>query len=126
MPLLRNSVVSAERGARLPSPLARLLRKTGIENLWLYILAELCRGDSYAYELVRRIEEDFGVRPGKVLPYLVLGKLEGEGFVESYSSERRKYYRATEEGRQLLREGIAHLQALATKLERASGLATLA
>ncbi len=99
-----------------PKPLARLVRKVGIENLWLYVLAELSRGDSYPYELVKSIERDFGVKPGKVLPYVVLSRLEAEGFVESYILERRRYYRLTERGRWLLREGVVYLRELAEKL----------
>lgn len=97
-------------------------RKTGVENLWLYILAELCRSDSYPYELVKAIERDFGFKPGRVLPYVVLSKLEEGGFVESYQSERRRYYRVTGRGRELLGEGIAHLTALAGKLKDVAGL----
>ena len=99
-----------------PKPLARLARKVGVENLWLYVLAELSRGDSYPYELAKAIERDFGVKTGKVLPYVVLSKLEAEGFVESYERERRKYYRITERGRQLLKEGVSYLRGLADKL----------
>jgi len=99
-----------------PKPLARLARKVGVENLWLYILAELAQGDSYPYELVKAVERDFGVKAGKVLPYVVLSKLEAEGFVESYVRERRRYYRITERGRWLLREGVAYLRSLAEKL----------
>ncbi|MEM4454682.1 MAG: PadR family transcriptional regulator [Thermofilaceae archaeon] len=106
----------------ISSPLARLKRKTSVENLWLYVLAELCRGDVYPYELVKAIERDFGFRPGKVLPYVVLSKLEDEGFVESYQVERRKYYRATEEGRKLLIEGVNYLRSLADKLMDVAGL----
>ena len=99
-----------------PKPLARLARKVGVENLWLYVLAELSRGDSYPYELAKAIERDFGVKTGKVLPYVVLSKLEAEGFVESYERERRKYYRITERGSQLLREGVSYLRELADRL----------
>lgn len=106
----------------VPAPLARLKRKTSVENLWLYVLAELCRGDVYPYELVKAIERDFGFRPGKVLPYVVLSKLEDEGFVESYQVERRKYYRATERGRKLLAEGIDYLRALADRLTDVANL----
>lgn len=102
----------------VPKPLARLMRKTGIENLWLYVLAELSRGDSYPYELIKSVERDFGLNPGKVLPYMVLSKLEEEGFVESYNRERRKYYRITEQGKQLLREGVNYIRELADKLNR--------
>ena len=100
-----------------PKPLARLARKVGVENLWLYVLAELSRGDNYPYELAKAIERDFGVKAGKVLPYVVLSKLEAEGFVESYERERRKYYRITERGRQLLKEGVSYLRQLADKLD---------
>jgi PadR family transcriptional regulator PadR len=99
-----------------PKPLERLARKIGIENLWLYVLAELSRGDSYPYELAKAIERDFGVKPGKVLPYVVLSKLEEEGFVESYNRERRRYYRITERGKRLLKEGVSYLRGLADKL----------
>ncbi len=101
----------------VPKPLARLARKIGIENLWLYVLAELSRGDSYPYELAKAIERDFGVKPGKVLPYVVLSKLEEEGFVESYNLERRRYYRITEQGRRLLKEGVSYIRELADKLD---------
>lgn len=104
-----------------PKPLSRLKRKVGIENLWLYILAELARGDSYPYELAKAVERDFGVKPGKVLPYVVLGKLESEGFVESYASGRRRYYRITERGRRLLAEGVGYLRELADKLGASLG-----
>ena len=86
------------------------------------MLAELSRGDSYPYELVKAIERDFGFSPGRVLPYVVLSKLEDEGFVESYWVERRRYYRVTEDGRDLLRAGIEHLKDLANRLERVAGV----
>lgn len=97
-------------------PIARLKRKLSVENLWLYVLAELCQGDSYPYDLVKAVERDFGFKPGKVLPYVVLSKLESEGFVKSYYVERRKYYRVTDKGRRLLEEGIAHLRTLVDRL----------
>jgi len=106
----------------VPPPVARLKRKLGVENLWLYVLAELCRGDSYPYDLVKAIERDFGFKPGKVLPYVVLSRLESEGFVESYFVERRKYYRVTEKGRELLAEGLTHLKVLTRRLVEVAGL----
>ncbi len=105
-------------GVSESKPLSRLKRKTGVENLWLYVLAELSRSDCYPYEVAKAIESDFGFNPGKVLPYVVLSKLESEGFVESYWSERRRYYRLTDKGRKLLVDGVTHLKELATKLEK--------
>ncbi|MCS7104755.1 MAG: PadR family transcriptional regulator [Thermofilaceae archaeon] len=106
----------------VPSPLARLMRKVGIENLWLYVIAELCRNDVYPYELAKAIERDFGFKPGKVLPYVVLSKLEAEGFVESYVHERRRYYRVTSKGKALLRDGVMYLRNLSDKLTEVSSL----
>ncbi|MEZ0345675.1 MAG: PadR family transcriptional regulator [Infirmifilum sp.] len=103
-------------------PLDRLRRKVGVENLWLYVLAELSRGDVYGYELAAAVERDFGFRPGRVLPYVVLGRLEEEGFVESYVRERRRYYRVTVEGRRLLEEGVRYLEGVASRLREVSGL----
>jgi DNA-binding PadR family transcriptional regulator len=103
-------------------PLERLKRKTGVENLWLYVLAELSRGEDYPYSLMKRIREDFSVEAGKVIFYVVTQKLEAEGFIESRYRERRKYYKATERGKEILREGIAYLSALSEKLARISGV----
>ncbi len=105
-----------------PAPLRRLERKVGIENLWLYVLAVLCRGDSYPYELSRAIESHFGLRPGRVLPYVVLSRLESEGFVESYRRGRRRYYRVTERGRELLRQGVEYLRSLSGRLAEVANL----
>ncbi|ABL78861.1 PadR family transcriptional regulator [Thermofilum pendens] len=101
-------------------PMRRLREKTGVENLWLYVLAELAKGDCYPYALRRAVLEDFGVDAGKVVFYVVTGKLEAEGFIEGYYRDRRKYYRITERGRRLLKEGIAYLRTLADRLERVS------
>ena len=105
-----------------PAPLTRLKRKLGVENLWLYVLAELCRGDSYPYELSKAIEDHFGIKPGRVLPYVVLSKLEGEGLVESYQQGRRRYYRVTEKGRALLQQGLEYLRSLSDKLASIANL----
>lgn len=114
------------RGGRsamsVSSPIVRLKRKLGVENLWLYVLAELCREDNYPYDLVKAIQRDFGFRPGRVLPYIVLSKLESEGLVESYYAERRKYYRVTEKGRKVLAEGVSYLKSLSEKLASVAGL----
>lgn len=78
--------------------LSRLKRKLQVEILWLYIASVLAESDSYAYEIARRIREKYGFDPGKVLPYVVLAKMEKEGLVQPQTRERRKYYTLTEKG----------------------------
>ncbi len=93
-------------------PLRRLIKKTTIENLWIYLLTELKKGDQHPYALIKKINEKYGFNPGKVLPYVVLKKLERENFVESYTKENRHYYRITEKGLRLLDEGANHLKTI--------------
>jgi DNA-binding PadR family transcriptional regulator len=103
-------------------PLERLKRKTGVENLWLYVLAELARGEDYPYSLIKRIREDFGVKAGKVIFYVVTQKLEEEGLIRSHYIERRKYFAITEQGREVLRQGISYLKELSERLHIVSGI----
>ena len=91
-------------------PLRRLIKKTTIENLWLYLLTELKKGDQHPYALIKKIHEKYSFNPGKVLPYVVLKKLERENFVESYTKENRHYYKITEKGIKLLGEGANYLK----------------
>jgi len=91
-------------------PLKRLIKKTTIENLWLYLLTELKKGDQHPYALIKIIQEKYSFNPGKVLPYVVLKKLERENFVKSYNKDNRHYYKITNRGIQLLDEGASFLR----------------
>ncbi|PLJ77014.1 PadR family transcriptional regulator [Infirmifilum sp. SLHALR2] len=96
--------------------LTRLKRKTRVEILWLYISSILSEGNSYAYDISRKINERYGFNPGRVLPYVVLGKMESEGLVRSYYAERRKYYALTDKGRQTYCLALEMLRELLQKL----------
>lgn len=96
--------------------LTRLKRKTQVEILWLYISSILSEGNSYAYDISRKINERYGFNPGRVLPYVVLGKMESEGLVRSYYDERRKYYTLTDKGRQTYCLALEMLRELLQKL----------
>jgi len=94
-------------------PLERLKRKVTVENLWIYILKLLKERSMYAYEIQNRIQEGFGFRPGKITAYVVLYKLEKDGYVKTEWKDKgrqRKYYRITESGRRLLKDGISMLE----------------
>jgi len=98
-------------------PLRRLRNKTTKEVLWLYILRLLKERELYAYEIKPLLRERFGISPALVTPYVVLYRLESEGYVEARRSNNKKYYRITEKGERLLEEGIAYLRSLVDKLE---------
>ena len=48
------------------------------------------------------IEKEFGWIPGFITPYVVLYKLENEGYVKKTEKGRRIYYTITKEGKQAL------------------------
>ncbi|ASJ11869.1 MULTISPECIES: PadR family transcriptional regulator [Thermococcus] len=106
----------------MTTPMERLKNKITKEVLWLYILRLLKERPMYAYELKERIKEAFNFEPATVSSYVVLYKLEKEGYVTAEWQESetgkpsRKYYRLTPEGEKLLEEGIAFLENMLSKL----------
>lgn len=97
-------------------PLKRLRRHLTIENLWLYILSLVKKEECYAYALPEKIEKEFGFRPSRVMVYIVLHMLEGEGLIKGEQKERRKYYRLTEKGKETLSEAKKEMRKLSGKL----------
>ena len=98
-------------------PMKRLEKLLTSGNLWLYILSLIKKkGSLYAYSLNKEIEKEFSFRPGRVMIYIVLYKLEGEGLIISEFRERRKYYKLTKKGRAVLKEGKNYLSKLSKKL----------
>jgi DNA-binding PadR family transcriptional regulator len=98
------------------SPLKRLAKSLTTENQWLYVLSLLKNGYTYAYSLRNEIEKEFGWKPGLVMSYLVLYKLEREKLITSKFQGRRKYYTVTEEGRKALTSAKRYMKALAENL----------
>ncbi|HHQ45021.1 MAG TPA: PadR family transcriptional regulator [Candidatus Altiarchaeales archaeon] len=107
-------------------PLERLKRKTTIECLWIHILSLMKDKPLYAYEVREKLESQSGFKIGQVTAYMVLYKLERDGFVkaqwETIENRKRKYYTITEEGENLLKKGEKYVQLLTKKLFRQSGL----
>ena len=97
-------------------PLNRLESSLTKSNLWLYVLSVLKRKDVYAYVMRDRIKEEFGWRPGLIISYMVLYKLENEGLISSKFKGRRKYYSISGKGRGALKNGKKFLKDLAGKL----------
>ena len=107
----------------MTTPMERLRNKITKEVLWLYILRLLKERPMYAYELKERIKEAFEFEPATVSSYVVLYKLEKEGYVTAEWQESqtgkpsRKYYKLTPEGEKLLEDGIAFLEEMISKLK---------
>lgn len=83
-------------------PRERLQKSNTKENLWIYILSLLKGSQLYGWEIPKLVEKKFNFKPGKITPYRVLYRLEGQGFVKSKIEERRRVYKITEKGKKEL------------------------
>lgn len=98
-------------------PIIRLNTSLTTGNIWLHILSLIRKkGKVYAYALDSELEKTSGFRPSKVMIYLVLYKLEGEGLIASEMEERRKYYRLTTKGKDALDYAKGYLAGLGKRL----------
>jgi DNA-binding PadR family transcriptional regulator len=70
----------------------------------------------YAYEIRDEIYRKFGFKPARITSYVVLYRLEKEGFVNSYWKGDRKYYSINLKGKKLLDEGIKYLKGMIEKI----------
>ena len=91
----------------------------GMTPLTFQILLALADGDRHGYGIIKEIERRSvpATAPSTGALYLALQRMEGEGLIAEASARpeddaRRRYYRLTEEGRELARQESAHLAAL--------------
>lgn len=97
-------------------PLVRLERSLTTENLWMYVLSLLSKKRLHAYAILEEMERSFGWRPGLVTPYVVMYKLEEDGYIRTVEHKRRRYYSITPKGRELLRKAKARFRRMADVL----------
>ncbi|MEM3361941.1 MAG: PadR family transcriptional regulator [Candidatus Anstonellaceae archaeon] len=76
----------------------RLKKSLTLSNLWIYILSLAKKKKIYAYTLAKEIEKNFSFKPSLLWIYLVLYKLNSEGFLLSKVKNNRKYYYITKKG----------------------------
>lgn len=99
-------------------PIKRLRHLLTYGNLWIYILSLIKKEKKqYAYALDDAIGKKFLFKPGKIMVYIVLYKLEHEGLIESKFEERRKYYRLTKKGADTLVLAKHYFLQIARKIE---------
>jgi DNA-binding PadR family transcriptional regulator len=87
----------------MSSPSERFEKSLTNDNLWIYILNLLKKEKLYAYEINEKIEKRFGFYPGNMTAYIILKRLQMEGYVKAARTEKssgpeRKYYTITKRG----------------------------
>jgi DNA-binding PadR family transcriptional regulator len=76
----------------------------------LLVLASLADGDKHGYAMMDDIEQFAGARLGPGTLYGAIVRLEERGWIRALeSTDRRRPYRLTAEGRKALREQLADL-----------------
>ena len=106
----------ASNVAPLPPVLRRLEQTLTTGNLWLSVLSLAAKRKIYAYNLPEEIRRSFHFLPSRLLVYLVLYRLEGEGMLTSAEDGRRRYYSLTSKGKAALANGKALLRKRANEL----------
>jgi len=91
-------------------PLIRLERSLTTENLWIYLLSLLSKQKMHAYAAMEEMEKQFGWKPGLITPYVVMYKLEEDGFIKGSDKGRRRYYYITQKGKELLKKARTRLR----------------
>ena len=91
----------------MPSPSQRFQKSITNDNLWIYILTLLKEKKLYAYEINEKIEKEFKFSPGNVTAYIVLKRLQMDGYIKITETQKsggpeRRYYIITEKGRKEL------------------------
>ncbi len=97
-------------------PLQRLRQSLTIGNLWLSVLSLAAKKKIYAYNLPEEIDRAFHFSPSRLLVYLVLYRLEGEGLLTSAEDGRRRYYSLTKKGKACLASGRVLMMARAREI----------
>ena len=73
------------------------------------VLASVCGGESYGYEIIRNVPQALGLTESTLYP--LLKRLEKAGCITARSAEHngrlRRYYRITDEGRERIEEFLA-------------------
>src|ERR1700731_4428168 len=92
----------------------------------LCLLAVMCEGPAYGYEMTKRLRARGLSIVGEGSIYPLLGRLEREGLVDTYRAASdggppRKYYRASADGRQALAVGVGEWRAARNAVDAVLG-----
>lgn len=78
----------------------RLVRKLTVEVLWLYVVRViLSSGPLKAYDIKKKISENFGFKPQTMTTYTVIYRMAREGLLRPVRIDGDVVYELTERGR---------------------------
>jgi Fe2+ or Zn2+ uptake regulation protein len=98
--------------------LVRLKRKVTIENLWMYIIRILEKyGPLKAYEIKKKLAEEYGLKPATITVYIVVYKMRREKLLETVEVGGETLYKPSEKGLIALREAKSILDWVRKALE---------
>ncbi len=98
-------------------PVVRLKRKLTVENLWMYVLAVLCDGPTYAYDIRKRIVREFGFKPSTITLYSVVYRLKREGLIREID-DGVKVYEVTDDGVKSLKDAVKFIEDSTSKIKK--------
>lgn len=91
--------------AKTTKAVERLRRKITVENLWMYVIRILEKhGPLKAYEIKKKLEEEYGIKPATITAYVVVYKMRREGLLETVAVGGDTLYKPTEKGLRALEE----------------------
>ncbi|MDT7865340.1 MAG: PadR family transcriptional regulator [Desulfurococcales archaeon] len=98
--------------------LARLKKKLTIENLWMYIVRILEKhGPLKAYEIKKKLAEEYGIKPATITVYIVVYKMRREKLLETVEVGGETLYKPSEKGVAALKEAKTILDWVRKALE---------
>ncbi len=96
--------------------LKRFFKIVTVGCLWMYVIAALAKGPTYAYDIRKRIKEIFGFAPSTITLYVVVYNLRRLGLIKVVSEEP-KIYAVTDKGINILNKAINYLEINLSKMK---------
>ncbi len=96
--------------------LRRFFKVVTVGCLWMYVIAALTKGPTYAYDIRKRIKEIFGFSPSTITLYVVVYNLRRLGLIEVINEEP-KIYAVTDKGIEVLNKAINYLESNLSKMK---------
>ncbi len=96
--------------------LKRFFKIVTVGCLWMYVIAALAKGPTYAYDIRKRIKEIFGFTPSTITLYVAVYNLRRLGLIKVVSEEP-KIYAVTDKGINILNKAINYLEVNLSKMK---------
>ncbi|MCI4436019.1 MAG: PadR family transcriptional regulator [Ignisphaera sp.] len=99
--------------------LARLRRKITVEVLWLYVAKVLARSNNplRAYEIIKALREEMGLKVSTITAYRVIYRMSGEGLLEVIKVGGENLYKLSDRGREEFNKAVELLETIVKMLK---------